>query len=796
MKLEAYWMEPCIIVLDTKQKQKILETLERQKKLYRCKFLTMRELLLAWYGTYHIETLVAIQKKKEVSLSNALLIARNLPWIEDKNYESSTLNELVEMKKELHESGLWEQDQFLSSYLHHKKIVVLKTNLTKKEKKIFADLEQDNEIIYPNIEEENRTYSYGSYDTVEEEVVATLEQILDLLKQQTDINRIKLWLPNSDYHATVHRLFSLFQIPLDFIERKPLDTYPIVQKYLELRHTNDHALDELSVTSAIEDELFEQLVQIEKETLSLDPMDHYDAILYLCHTKYYAKPRYQNCVSEISSLEEAKEGDIVFALGMSLGCTPRIARDDDYLSDIEKEMIGIETSQEKNKREKEVLLEQILHTKHLYLSYARKSRSGEYAESPLIDLLKERNVLLEKNITYTYDKELYNQYLLACAWDQYVKYQEKTKEFQDLSSHVPNVYQTYHHEFQGIGEEKLHRYLQELTLSYSSIQTFYQCQFRYYLNHVLKLYDKKEETTSTLLGNIVHAILCRVLKENLDTYDEVIDDVMKEYYETLELEKRDRFYQKKYKEEIISLIDIIKKQLANTKFEGTYYEEKFSIAFDHKIPVILKGFIDKVMTLTIGDYEYVLIIDYKTGTIETNFNPVIYGLNMQLLIYYYLLLKTNSNTRFAGMYWQNIMKDLLPYEKGKTYQERKESAYRWNGYTTKDREILDRIDTNLENSFIQSMKVKKDGSYYHYVKALDDQELERLLAIVEGHIKEAIDHILKADFKINPKKIGIEQDITGCRFCPYRNICFMQREDVVARKEYKNLEFMKEEGDL
>ena len=202
------------------------------------------------------------------------------------------------------------------------------------------------------------------------------------------------------------------------------------------------------------------------------------------------------------------------------------------------------------------------------------------------------------------------------------------------------------------------------------------------------------------------------------------------------------------------------------------------------------------MTLTIGDYEYVLIIDYKTGTIETNFNPVIYGLNMQLLIYYYLLLKTNSNTRFAGMYWQNIMKDLLPYEKGKTYQERKESAYRWNGYTTKDREILDRIDTNLENSFIQSMKVKKDGSYYHYVKALDDQELERLLAIVEGHIKEAIDHILKADFKINPKKIGIEQDITGCRFCPYRNICFMQREDVVARKEYKNLEFMKEEGDL
>lgn len=796
MKLETYYRKPCIIILDENQKKNILEELERQKELYHCKFLTMRELLLSWYGTYDIETLVAIKKMKEVSLSNALLIARNLPWIEDKNYESSTFNELVELKKKLRELGLWRQDKILSSYLHHKKIVVLKTNLTKKEKKILGDLSRDNEIIYPSREEERKTYSYGSYDSMEDEVVATLEQILDLLKQQTDINRIKLWLPNSDYHTTLHRLFSLFQIPLDLVDHKPLDTYPFVQKYLESRYKNDRSLDELSITSAIEDELFERLVQIEKETLPLDPQDRYEAISYLCHTKYYTKSRYQNCVSEISSLEEAREEDIVFALGMSLGCTPRIARDDDYLSDIEKEMIGVETSQEKNKREKEVLLEQILHTKHLYLSYARKSRSGEYAESPVIDLLKEHHILLENNTTYTYDNELYNQYLLACAWDQYVKYQEKTKEFQDLSSHVLNVYQTYHHEFQGVDEKQLHRYLQELTLSYSSIQTFYQCQFRYYLNHVLKLYDKQEKTTSTLLGNIVHAILCRVLKEKIDAYDEVIDDVMKEYYETLKLEKRDLFYQRKYKEEIISLIDIIKKQLANTKFEGTYYEEKFSVSFEHKIPVTLKGFIDKVMTLTIGDYEYVLIIDYKTGTIETNFNPVIYGLNMQLLIYYYLLFKNNPNTRFAGMYWQNIMKDLLPYEKGKTYQEREESAYRWNGYTTRDREILDRIDTDLDHSFIQSMKVKKDGTYYHYVKALDDHELERLLTIVEDHMKEAIEHILKADFKINPKKIGIEQDITGCRFCPYRNICFMQREDIVSQKEYKNLEFLKEEGDL
>ena len=119
MKLETYYRKPCIIILDESQKKNILEELERQKELYHCKFLTMRELLLSWYGTYDIETLVAIKKMKEVSLSNALLIARNLPWIEDKNYESSTFNELVELKKKLRELGLWRQDKILSSYLHH-----------------------------------------------------------------------------------------------------------------------------------------------------------------------------------------------------------------------------------------------------------------------------------------------------------------------------------------------------------------------------------------------------------------------------------------------------------------------------------------------------------------------------------------------------------------------------------------------------------------------------------------------------------------------------------------------------
>ena len=56
---------------------------------------------------------------------------------------------------------------------------------------------------------------------------------------------------------------------------------------------------------------------------------------------------------------------------------------------------------------------------------------------------------------------------------------------------------------------------EELILSYSSIDDYALCPFKYYLKYVLKL-DQFEESFSQKLGTLYHAVLASSYKDNFD----------------------------------------------------------------------------------------------------------------------------------------------------------------------------------------------------------------------------------------------------------------------------------------
>ena len=55
----------------------------------------------------------------------------------------------------------------------------------------------------------------------------------------------------------------------------------------------------------------------------------------------------------------------------------------------------------------------------------------------------------------------------------------------------------------------------ELTLSYSSIDNYYKCAFKYYLNNILKI-DEFEETFYTIIGSLFHYVLSKMNNDNFD----------------------------------------------------------------------------------------------------------------------------------------------------------------------------------------------------------------------------------------------------------------------------------------
>ena len=85
--------------------------------------------------------------------------------------------------------------------------------------------------------------------------------------------------------------------------------------------------------------------------------------------------------------------------------------------------------------------------------------------------------------------------------------------------------------------------------------------------------------------------------------------------------------------------------------------------------------------------------------------------------------------------------------------------------------------TYKDSSLIKSLKVKTDGNFYNYSKVLTNDEIEKLIELVEDKIIECIEKIHKGIFDINPKNIDSKN--IGCQYCEYKDICFMTNDDIV-----------------
>ena len=72
-----------------------------------------------------------------------------------------------------------------------------------------------------------------------------------------------------------------------------------------------------------------------------------------------------------------------------------------------------------------------------------------------------------------------------------------------------------------------------------------------------------------------------------------------------------------------------------------------------------------------------------------------------------------------------------------------------------------------------------------YSKIINDEQIDTLYNIVESKVKEARDKILNTEFDINPKEMD-DKNI-GCKFCKYKDICYMTSSDIVKLKKIDNV---------
>lgn len=784
-----------ILIVPSQIKEKILTEMDKKSKLFNVKLMEINEFKRKYFFDYTTETIFYVMKHYNYDYEFSLDIINNLYFLSSEIYDHEKLKFLLNIKNELINNNLLIFDNVFKIALENKKIYVYGYDyINNFYKKMFSTLNVN--YIDQNISKFN--HDIMEFDTIQDEVIFVANKICELIENKIDLNKIKIINPSSDYNATIKRIFNLFNLPFYFNNNYLIST-KISNNFFEIL-SNDivETLEKLKETISLNDELeqteYNQIVKIcNKYNWCSNFLDIKNNLIYeFSNTKIDIKKE-ANYI-EFVSLENNffYDDEYVFLIGFNQNTYPKTVKDDDFLNDEVKKFLSLETTTEINKINYNILVNKLYSIKNLFISYKLKSPFNSFYRSQIIDDL---NLNVVKNYNCNIHYSVLNDKLnLATILDNYLKYGEESQDLELLYSNYPSInYKTYNNQYTKIDENLFRKYLNnKLSLSYSSINNFYKCSFRYYMENILNLQISSNEF-SLFIGNLFHYILSIMYNGDFN-FSDSFETYVNENYEFNTY--KERFFINKLKKELEFIIDNIKEQDKFTSFDSHKFEQliKIDLSKDN-YDITFKGIIDKISYKKEAGNTLISIIDYKTGNPNLNLNNIIYGIDMQLCIYAYLSskLKLFANPLLVGIYLQKILNNEININKNKQYITMKQENLKLQGYSNSNESILKVFDnTYTDSKLIKGMKVSSKG-FYAYSKVFDQAMLNSILNIVENNIDEARDKILNREFYINPKKIGVK-NLIGCENCTYKELCFMTEDNIINLKEYKNLEFLKDDA--
>ena len=754
-----------LIICPNEEKLKILLSFNNDKELHNTKFMTKNEFFNNYYFSYNDDTIYYLMKKYNYNIDVCKVYLNNLFVIDiDKEYSSSKLSFLKNIKKELIDNNLLIFNNGFNEYLKDKEIII----------KNYYDLDlyEEKALNYKsNIIPSTINNSVYEFNTMEEEVSFVCTKIVELLNSGVDINKISLCNVSSDYYYTLKRLFSYYKIPINIPFKNSIYSTKVVKDYLD---TGVLDLEDLSKYN-----INKKLVNY----TNLDDSIRREIVISNLKNTYLPNTKYNNAVN-IKDLykEEFLDDEYIFVLGFNQDVLPKSYKDIEYISDIDKKELDMYSTEYLNKREKDATIYILSNIKNLYLSYKLSTPFESFYRSSLIDELGLEVIKDYKN-NYNYSN-MYNKLLLGEMLDKYNLYGEKDKYLDRLYNTYSIPYNTYDNKFTGINNDTyLTNLSYPLRVSYTSLNSYNECGFKYYLNYVLKI-NEYEDTFASFIGSLYHEILSLYKKNNFD-----LELEFNKYLEKRDLSLKEKLLLVRIKKDLIKFIEVLNKQEELGIYKDNKYEEKIEIDLNKKVSVKFIGFIDKIMYYKNIEDTYFSIVDYKTGSIDTHIEPMKYGLHMQLPVYLYLIHygRCFTNPIFTGIYYQNILFNY-PTWSDKLDKELKD-RYLLKGYSTDDTTILEKFDCTYKDSeLIKSMSYSEDKGFSRYSKIIDNDTMYNLIKFVKNEIDTKVDDILAADFSINPKVYDKEN--ISCKYCTFKDICFMKDKDIKYLEKIDNLDFL------
>lgn len=333
-----------------------------------------------------------------------------------------------------------------------------------------------------------------------------------------------------------------------------------------------------------------------------------------------------------------------------------------------------------------------------------------------------------------------------------------------------------------------------LSISASQIEKFSLCRFAYFCNYGLKIRERlRAEINPMEYGTLVHYILEKFFSSfSKSEYSVMSDDDLKDFIgnvlsKYIELyfggaESRTKAFLYNLKvlsDNVFILLKHIVSELSQSDFDVADCELKIGKdipSYTLKLPdghnIAICGYVDRVDVMEKDGEKFLRVIDYKTGTKKFKLSDILYGLNLQMLLYLYSI-KLNGTEKYGGITPAGIL--YMPATVPVISSQTELSDDKINSEIDKELKmnglLLDDVDV------IRGMDKSEAGKYIPVKIKLDTPVSERSIANLEqfGKIFKKLEHtvasmgkdLYQGRIQASPAKGAHD----ACEYCPYDSVC-------------------------
>ena len=336
---------------------------------------------------------------------------------------------------------------------------------------------------------------------------------------------------------------------------------------------------------------------------------------------------------------------------------------------------------------------------------------------------------------------------------------------------------------------------ENLNLSPSRAETFYRCPFSYFCRYGIDLRERKPATFDPLQkGTVIHLVLEKMLssytpeqlsalskQERLAKVKEIMDEYLSKYLDRSKRSERFIYLYERLARSVDEVVARLAAEFMCSDFRPVDVE--LGIAYDGEIaPYTLKmpsggsvrfsGKVDRVDSAVVDGQKYIRVIDYKSSGKPFAVADVLSGLNMQMLIYLFTIIK-NGVHRYgeslpAGVLYMPAKAPAATISRDADVspEKAKQKDCRMQGLLLENSGVVLAMENSGEGVFIPA-KIDKNGEVKGSVIRLE--ELSKLWGRVDSLLIDMGEELHKGNISALPAEGKRYKDI--CSKCEYWDIC-------------------------